>query len=167
MPGQGHVSGRKAGTGSQWVNRIVRTITTSKGKLVLHEAGLLCSESGTAQVRAVWAPDGADSTGIFAGAAGQGSDTAYPQHNTAAPHGTLTLAPSEGPSPCRGTTVPVPHPGWGPPVGQPTPGRPGDRARHIQATARTRFLICQASKRTEFLRRAPEAQKIPTTPLRR
>jgi hypothetical protein len=81
------------GTGSQWVNRIVRTITTSKGKLVLHEAGLLCPESGTAQVRAVWATDGADSTGLFAGATGQGSDTAYPAHNTAAPHGTLTLAP--------------------------------------------------------------------------
>ena len=80
------------GTGSQWVNRIVRTITTSKGKLVLHEAGLLCPESGTAQVRAVWAADGADSTGTFAGVTGQGSDTAYPAQNTAAPHGTLTLA---------------------------------------------------------------------------
>jgi len=80
------------GTGSQWVNRIIRTITTSKGKLVLHEAGLLCPESGTAQVRAVWAADSADSTGIFAGATGQGSDTAYPAKNTAAPHGTLTLA---------------------------------------------------------------------------
>jgi hypothetical protein len=81
------------GTTSQWVNRIVRTITTSKGKLVLHEAGLLCPRSGAAQVRAVWAADGADSTGIFAGAAGQGSDTAYPQKGTAAPDGTLTLAP--------------------------------------------------------------------------
>jgi hypothetical protein len=81
------------GTGSQWVNRIVRTITTSKGKLVLHEAGLLCPVSGTAQVRAVWGADGTDSTGIFASASGQGSDTAYPQKNTAAPHGTLTLAP--------------------------------------------------------------------------
>ncbi len=80
------------GTGSQWVNRIVRTITTSKGKLVLHEAGLLCPESGTAQVKAVWAADGTDSTGIFAGATGQGSDTAYPQKGTAAAHGTLTLA---------------------------------------------------------------------------
>lgn len=80
------------GTGSQWVNRIVRTITTSRGKLVLHEAGLLCPESGTAQVRAVWAADSADSTGLFAGATGQGSDTAYPAKNTAAPHGTLTLA---------------------------------------------------------------------------
>jgi hypothetical protein len=49
--------------------------------------------SGTAQVRAVWAGDGADSTGIFADATGQGSDTAYPAKNTAAPHGTLTLAP--------------------------------------------------------------------------
>ena len=81
------------GTGSQWVNRIIRTITTSQGKLVLHEAGLLCPESGTAQVRAIWAADGADSTGLFAGAAGQGSDTAYPAKDTAAPRGTLTLAP--------------------------------------------------------------------------
>jgi hypothetical protein len=79
------------GTGSQWVNRIVRTLTTSKGSLVLHEAGLLCPVSGTAQVKAVWAADGTDSTGTFAGATGQGSDTAYPQKNTAAPHGTLTL----------------------------------------------------------------------------
>jgi hypothetical protein len=82
------------GTGSQWVNRIVRTITTSMGTLVLHEAGLLCPQPGLgAQVKAVWAADSADSTGTFAGATGQGSDTAYPQKNTAAPHGTLTLAP--------------------------------------------------------------------------
>lgn len=80
------------GAGSQWVNRIIRTVTTSQGKLVLHEAGLLCPQPGTmAHVKAVWAADGADSTGIFAGATGQGSDTAYPQKNTAAPHGTLTL----------------------------------------------------------------------------
>jgi hypothetical protein len=81
------------GTGSQWVNRIIRTITTSQGKLVLHEAGLLCSQPRLGgQVKAVWAGDGADSTGIFAGARGQGSDTAYPAKNTAAPHGTLTLS---------------------------------------------------------------------------
>jgi hypothetical protein len=80
------------GTGSQWVNRIIRTITTSKGKLVLHEAGLLCPQPVLGpQVKAVWAADGASSTGVFAGATGQGSDTAYPQKNTAAPHGTLTL----------------------------------------------------------------------------
>jgi hypothetical protein len=36
---------------------------------------------------------GADSTGIFHGASGQGSDTAYPARNTAAPQGTLTLSP--------------------------------------------------------------------------
>jgi hypothetical protein len=81
------------GTGSQWVNRIIRTITTSQGKLVLHEAGLLCPQPRLgAQVKAVWAADGTDSTGIFASARGQGSDTAYPQKNTAAPHGTLTLS---------------------------------------------------------------------------
>ena len=80
------------GTGSQWVNRIIRTITTSKGQLVLHEAGLQCPQPPLgAQVKAVWAADGADSTGIFAGARGQGSDTAYPQKDTAAPRGTLTL----------------------------------------------------------------------------
>jgi len=82
------------GTGSQWVNRIIRTITTSQGKLVLHEAGLQCPQPHVGpQVKAVWAADGADSTGTFAGATGQGTDTAYPAHNTAAPHGTLTLAP--------------------------------------------------------------------------
>jgi hypothetical protein len=81
------------GTGSQWVNRIIRTITTSKGKLVLHEAGLQCPQPRLGpQVKAVWAADGGDSTGIFHGATGQGSDTAYPAHNTAAPHGTLTLS---------------------------------------------------------------------------
>jgi hypothetical protein len=81
------------GTGSQWVNRIIRTITTSQGTLVLHEAGLQCPQPGVGpQVEAVWAADGADSTGTFAGATGQGSDTAYPQQGTAAPHGTLTLA---------------------------------------------------------------------------
>jgi hypothetical protein len=81
------------GTGSQWVNRIVRTIATRQGKLVLHEAGLLCPQPVLgAQVKAVWAADGADSTGLFAGASGQGSDTAYPQKGTAAPHGTLALS---------------------------------------------------------------------------
>lgn len=82
------------GATSQWVNRIIRTITTSKGKLVLHEAGLQCPQPGIGpQVKAVWAADGADSTGIFHRARGQGSDTAYPQKNTAAPQGTLTLSP--------------------------------------------------------------------------
>ncbi len=82
------------GTTSQWVNRIIRTITTSKGTLVLHEAGLQCPQPGIGpQVKAVWAADGADSTGIFHGARGQGSDTDYPQQNTAAPQGTLTLSP--------------------------------------------------------------------------
>jgi hypothetical protein len=82
------------GTGSQWVNRIIRTITTSQGNLVLHEAGLLCPlSSAVGQVKAVWAADGTDSTGTFADVTGHGSDTAYPAQNTAAPHGTLTLAP--------------------------------------------------------------------------
>ena len=81
------------GAGSQWVNRIIRTITTSKGELVLHEAGLLCPQPNVGpQVKAVWAADGADSTGIFAGARGHGSDTAYPAQNTAGPQGTLTLS---------------------------------------------------------------------------
>lgn len=81
------------GTGSQWVNRIIRTITTSQGTLVLHEAGLLCPQPRLGgQVKAVWAADGTDSAGIFASARGQGSDTAYPQKNTATPHGTLTLS---------------------------------------------------------------------------
>ena len=75
------------------MNRIIRTITTTKGKLVLHEAGLLCPQPGLgAQVKAVWAADSADSTSLFAGATGQGSDTAYPAKNTAAPQGTLTLS---------------------------------------------------------------------------
>ena len=82
------------GATSQWVNRIIRTITTSKGTLVLHEAGLQCPQPGIGpQVKAVWAADGADSTGIFHGARGQGSDTDYPQQDTAAPQGTLTVSP--------------------------------------------------------------------------
>ena len=57
------------GATSQWVNRIIRTITTSQGTLVLHEAGLQCPQPGVGpQVKAVWAADGADSTGIFDGA---------------------------------------------------------------------------------------------------
>jgi hypothetical protein len=81
------------GATSQWVNRIIRTITTRRGTLVLHEAGLQCPEPSVGpQVTAVWAADGADSTGIFHGARGQGSDTAYPARNTAAPHGTLALS---------------------------------------------------------------------------
>jgi len=82
------------GATSQWVNRIIRTITTRRGRLVLHEAGLQCPLPGVGpQVKAVWAADGADSTGIFRGASGQGSDTAYPALNTAAPQGTLTFSP--------------------------------------------------------------------------
>ncbi len=81
------------GATSQWVNRIIRTITTGKGKLVLHEAGLQCPQPVVGpQVEAVWAADGTHSTGIFASARGQGSDTAYPALNTDAPQGTLTLS---------------------------------------------------------------------------
>jgi hypothetical protein len=81
------------GATSQWVNRIIRTISTSQGKLVLHEAGLQCPEPGVGpQVTAVWTADGADGTGIFHGARGQGSDIAYPQKNTAAPQGILTVS---------------------------------------------------------------------------
>jgi hypothetical protein len=81
------------GATSQWVNRIIRTITTRRGTLVLHEAGLQCPQPGTGpQVKAVWAADGADSTGVFHRARGQGSDIAYPALNTAAPYGTLTLS---------------------------------------------------------------------------
>jgi hypothetical protein len=82
------------GAGSQWVNRIIRTLHTSQGVLVLHEAGLQCPQPGVGpRVDAVWTVDGADSTGIFAGAQGHGDDTAYPTHDTATPHGTVTLAP--------------------------------------------------------------------------
>jgi hypothetical protein len=81
------------GTSSQWVNRIIRTMYTSQGVLVLHEAGLQCPEPGVGpRVSAVWTVDGADSTGIFAGAQGRGYDTAYPTQFTAAPQGTITLA---------------------------------------------------------------------------
>ena len=82
------------GATSQWVNRIIRTIATRKGRLVLHEAGLQCLLPGVGpQVKAVWAADGADGTGIFHGVSGQGFDTAYPKRNTAAPQGTLALSP--------------------------------------------------------------------------
>jgi hypothetical protein len=78
------------GTGSQWVNRIVRTIDTSQGTLVLHEAGLLCPIPGVGpRVEAVWAADGADSTGVFQGAIGHGHDVAYPVQDTAFPRGTI------------------------------------------------------------------------------
>jgi hypothetical protein len=81
------------GPSAQWVNRIVRTIHTSQGILVLHEAGLQCPQPGVGpQVDAVWAVDGAESTGIFAGASGQGTDLAYPTRDTAAPRGTISFA---------------------------------------------------------------------------
>jgi len=81
------------GASSQWVNRITRTIHASQGTLVLHEAGLLCPDPGVGpRVDAVWAVDGADSTGTFAGATGHGTDIAYPAGDTAAPTGTITLA---------------------------------------------------------------------------
>ena len=81
------------GSTSQWVNRIVRTIHTSQGILVLHEAGPQCPQPGVGpRVDAVWSVDGTDSTGIFAGAQGRGYDTAYPTRDTAAPQGTISLA---------------------------------------------------------------------------
>jgi len=64
-----------------------------------------------------WAADGADSTGIFAAARGQASDTAYPALNTAAPQGTLTL-----PRRRKGKTdhaLPVPLPSAATPSRQP------------------------------------------------
>jgi hypothetical protein len=82
------------GTSSQWVNRIIRTMHTNQGVLLLHEAGLQCPRPGVGpRVDAVWTVDGADSTGIFAGASGRGEDTAHPTQDTAAPHGTITLSP--------------------------------------------------------------------------
>jgi hypothetical protein len=82
------------GMGSQWVNRIVRGIHTHEGDLVLHEAGLQCPKPGIGpRVDAVWAVDGANSTGIFHNATGSGHDVAYPVQETAAPRGTITLAP--------------------------------------------------------------------------
>jgi hypothetical protein len=82
------------GTSSQWVNRIVRTIHTKKGVLVLHEAGLQCPHPGFGfRVDAIWSVDSADSTGVFAGAHGRGNDTAFPMQGTAATHGTITLKP--------------------------------------------------------------------------
>jgi hypothetical protein len=45
------------------------------------------------RVDAVSTVDGANSTGIFASAQGRGDDTAYPTQSTAAPQGTVTLAP--------------------------------------------------------------------------
>jgi hypothetical protein len=80
------------GPNSQWVNRIVRTIDTSDGILVLHEAGLQCPQPGVGpRVEALWVVDGADSTGKFAGASGQGTDIAYPLGDTAAPRGWITF----------------------------------------------------------------------------
>jgi hypothetical protein len=81
------------GPKSQWVNRIIRTIHTSHGTLALHEVGLQCPQPGIGpRVQAIWVVDGANSTGKFAGAHGQGTDTAYPVGDTAAPRGTITLA---------------------------------------------------------------------------
>lgn len=80
------------GNRSQWVNRIVRKIHTDKGDLILHEGGLQCPEPSVGpRVDAVWAVDGADSTGVFHGATGSGHDIAYPVQDTAAPTGTITF----------------------------------------------------------------------------
>jgi hypothetical protein len=81
------------GRGSQWVNRVVRKVHSHRGTLVLHEAGLQCPKPGVGpRVDAVWAVDGADSTGVFHRATGHGHDIAYPAQDTAAPKGTITLA---------------------------------------------------------------------------
>jgi len=79
------------GPGSSWV-RLIRTIHTAKGTIILNEAGLQCPQSGGPRVDLVWALDGAHSTGMFARAHGRGSDTAYPAKNTDTDHGTIILA---------------------------------------------------------------------------
>ncbi len=81
------------GTSSQWVNRIVRTIHTTRGSVVLHEAGLQCPEPGVGPRVAPSAPSTAPTAPApFAGATGHGTDVAYPVGDTAAPTGTITLA---------------------------------------------------------------------------
>jgi hypothetical protein len=76
-----------------YVPRLQRTITTTKGNLVLNEAGFVCPEPKIGpRVDLVWIADGALSTGKFAGAHGTGIDHAYPARNTAAQAGTITLA---------------------------------------------------------------------------
>ena len=79
------------GAGSSWV-RVIRTIHTAKGTIVLNEAGLQCPQPGGPRVDLVWALDGAQSTGIFVRAHGRGYDTAHPAQKTDAYHGTITLA---------------------------------------------------------------------------
>ena len=76
-----------------YVPQLSRTITTTKGSLVLSEAGLVCPEPKVGpRVDLVWVADGARSSGIFAGVHGTGIDHAYLSRNTAFQTGTITLA---------------------------------------------------------------------------
>jgi hypothetical protein len=74
------------------VPRLVRTIHTRKGDLVLQEAGLVCVQPKVGpRVDLVWVADGARSSGVFAGVHGSGQDHAYLARNTDVPRGTITL----------------------------------------------------------------------------
>lgn len=76
-----------------WVPRLLRTIHTRKGDLVLQEAGLVCVQPKIGpRVDLVWVADSARSTGVFAGVHGSGQDHAYLARGTDIPTGTIILA---------------------------------------------------------------------------
>jgi hypothetical protein len=79
-------------TDGSWVPRLTRTYTTKRGKLVLHEAGIVCPQPKIGpRVDLSWAVDGGASTGIFAGASGTGSDHAFLKQQTAYQTGRISL----------------------------------------------------------------------------
>ncbi|MBV8941958.1 MAG: hypothetical protein JO240_09515 [Solirubrobacterales bacterium] len=76
-----------------WVPRLRRTIHTSKGNLILNEAGLVCTHPNIGpRVDLVWVADGTSSTGAFHHATGTGNDHAYLARNTAVQTGQITLS---------------------------------------------------------------------------
>ena len=64
------------GPGS-WTNAGIRRIVLADGVLVLHETGEVCDTEIGPVARGTWTADGTSSTGVFAGASGNGRTAVY------------------------------------------------------------------------------------------
>jgi hypothetical protein len=83
------------GPGS-WTNAATRRIVVDGGVLVLREVSIRCPTGSGPDITGTYEVDGLSSTGIFAGARGNGEDTADTVTHTSTLSGKLKLAGSNG-----------------------------------------------------------------------
>jgi hypothetical protein len=82
------------GAGS-WTNAAVRRITVAAGVLVVRELAYVCPTPSGPMGTATWAVDGPSSTGVFAGARGDGTETIDLATHTSTLSGKLHLVRSD------------------------------------------------------------------------